>query len=541
MEDQMIQELVACWSARIPVIWTETYEEDRLELKLSQFINRVRTDENVRCISWKCTGGEDRTGGWSDLLVAEEGSEEARLSQMSFVTDDNPSQAILNLIDWANENDDTPCIAIMKDMHWYLTKNMFCRAVRDASALRATKTSLIFISPISNLPDDLRTDVTIVRPGLPERKSISSLVNEVEKTYPQACLEGVDKEALVEACRGLTLQQAEDVIARSLIHTGTSINVEYVRKAKAKVLSEVIGLTYEEFDKDFSDVGGLDGIKEWAQKRAGTFKQEARDFGIPPAKGIMIVGVPGTGKSLIGRAISNVYKHPLVSLDLGSLKGSLVGETEKNTRNALRQVDAIKPAILFIDEVEKGIPASSMAARDSGASAGMLGTILKWLQDREGGVFVVMTVNDLDGLPPELLRKGRLDEIFFVDLPDAKARGEIIKVHLKRIKRELPEKEIQILAENLGGKDWAYTGAEIEAAVNEGLMTAWNDNKRNLTINEIKVAASETVPLCTTMKERVESLRAWAKERARQATNSKRVKKDPRKRKIQTEKISLEE
>jgi SpoVK/Ycf46/Vps4 family AAA+-type ATPase len=249
------------------------------------------------------------------------------------------------------------------------------------------------------------------------------------------------------------------------------------------------------------------------------FSDEAKERKINIPKGYLIAGVPGTGKTLVCRAIANAFGIPLISLDLQSLKEKWVGTTESNTRNCIDRIEASKPCVLLLDEVEKSLY-SSGADVDNGASTGILGYVLRWLNDREGGVFVVMTTNNVMRLPPELLRKGRLDELFFVDLPRKEEREEILNIHLGKKGLEFPDKDVTELAKSLGGSDWAYTGSEIETFVNESLITAWSEGKREVQLGDIAREASLSVPLCKTMKEQISVLREWSKGRARSVSSS---------------------
>ena len=254
----------------------------------------------------------------------------------------------------------------------------------------------------------------------------------------------------------------------------------------------------------------MDNLKEWLIKRGRGFDRGAEDFGLTSPKGILLLGVPGTGKSLTAKAIGNLWKFPLLRLDMGKIFGGFVGESESNIRQALHIAQAIAPSILWIDEIEKGLSGASSSGRtDGGTSARVLGTFLTWMQEKTQPVFVVATANDISQLPPELLRKGRVDEIFFVDLPTEKEREEILKIHLKK-KRRKPEKfALSQIAQACQG----FSGAEIEEVIKEALFQAY-DESVEITDTHILQAIEKTYPLSKTMGNTIKNLRQWAKSRA---------------------------
>ena len=263
-------------------------------------------------------------------------------------------------------------------------------------------------------------------------------------------------------------------------------------------------------NEDLNDVGGLNSLKDWLKKRGKAFGLGAKDFGLDIPRGILLLGIPGTGKSLSAKAIANTWRFPLLRLDIGKVYAGIVGASEENIRNALNLAEAISPCVLWIDEIEKGLSGvKSSGSTDGGTSSRVLGTFLTWLQEKKKPVFVVATANDVSQLPPELLRKGRVDEIFFVDLPTEKAREEILSICLKRKKRNPTDFNLDSLAKKAKG----FSGAEIEEAIKEALFTAFDAGEQ---INDryIVDAMNRTYPLSKTMAEAIKSLREWAKARA---------------------------
>ena len=271
-----------------------------------------------------------------------------------------------------------------------------------------------------------------------------------------------------------------------------------------------------------TDVGGLSNLKDWLIKRGRGFDKGAKDFGLTYPRGILLLGIPGTGKSLTAKAIGNEWHFPLLRLDMGKIFGGIVGESERNIREALNIAEAIAPSIVWIDEIEKGMSGiSSSGSTDGGTTARVLGTFLTWMQEKTKPVFVVATANDISQLPPELLRKGRVDEIFFVDLPTEKEREEIIKIHLKKKNRKTEKFKTKELAKKSKG----FSGAELEEVVKEALFQAY-DEEKEVTDEHISDDIAKTFPLSRTMHETIEKMRKWAKSRAVSASTDEPEKLD---------------
>jgi SpoVK/Ycf46/Vps4 family AAA+-type ATPase len=263
------------------------------------------------------------------------------------------------------------------------------------------------------------------------------------------------------------------------------------------------------------NVGGLSHLKDWLQSRSGAFSERAREFGLPEPKGLLLLGVQGCGKSLTAKAIASLWRLPLLRLDVGAVMNAFVGSSEENMRKAIRISESLAPAILWLDEIEKGFSGTGGPGPDgdSGTTARVFATFLTWLQEKTKPVFVIATANSIDKLPPEMLRKGRFDEIFFVDLPSEAEREEIFRIHLRRRSREPMGYDVKSLAKLSEG----MSGAEIEAVVIEGLWRAFPEG-RELLLEDLEYAVRSTVPLSRTMAESIDALRAWARSRARPAS-----------------------
>jgi hypothetical protein len=349
------------------------------------------------------------------------------------------------------------------------------------------------------------------------RQLLAEIVQVLKKNNRTAIdLERGDAEALVKAAQGLTLSEAENAFAKAIAKDNRldASDVPLILDEKRQVIRKSGLLEYYPVQEGLKQIGGVDNLKFWLGRRAPAFGEAARRFGLPEPKGLLLLGIQGCGKSLTAKAVAAQWSLPLLRLDVGRIFSGLVGSSEENLRKAIRVAESVAPAVLWIDEIEKGLSGiSSSGATDSGVTARVFGGLLTWLQEKTAPVFVIATANRIEALPPELLRKGRFDEIFFLDLPSGEERREILDIHLRKRKRDparfdLPE--LAKLAEN-------FSGAELEQAVVEGLYHAVSDGK-DLEQAHLVKALGETLPLATTMKEEIARQREWAKTRTRPAS-----------------------
>jgi SpoVK/Ycf46/Vps4 family AAA+-type ATPase len=291
-------------------------------------------------------------------------------------------------------------------------------------------------------------------------------------------------------------------------------NFDVILSEKKNIIRKSGLLDFFESRYGMSDIGGLEPLKSWLKKRQKAFSQKARDFGLPLPKGILLIGIPGCGKSLTAKVVGSMWKMPLLRLDVGKVFGSLVGSSEENIRRVIRTAEAVAPSILWLDELEKGFAGvGSSGDTDSGTTARVFASFITWLQEKSSPVFVIATANDVSALPPELLRKGRFDEIFFVDLPTVEEREEIIRIHLRRKERDPGQFNIQEIRDNTQG----FSGSEIEQGIVSALYDAF-DEDTDITDKHLLDAAKEIIPLSYTMKEKIDSMREWAESRARSAS-----------------------
>ncbi len=321
--------------------------------------------------------------------------------------------------------------------------------------------------------------------------------------------------SIVNNLRGLSRRQIEQVVSATVCDDKVlnADDVSNVIRAKRQVLQSAGVLEFVDTPASMDEIGGLRNLKTWLSQRENALREDARDFGLSPPRGVLLLGVQGAGKSLSAKAIATAWKRPLMKLDPSVLYDRYVGESERRLRDALSQAEAMSPVVLWIDEIEKGFASAASTSNDGGLSRRMFGTLLNWMQEHTAPVFLVATANDIEALPPELLRKGRFDEIFFVDLPSREARAMILRIHLRKRRQDPTHFDIPALADACDG----YSGAEIEQAVVSALHALFSDRAKDpsahLTTERLRQAITASPPLSVTMAEKVADLREWAKDR----------------------------
>jgi SpoVK/Ycf46/Vps4 family AAA+-type ATPase len=415
-------------------------------------------------------------------------------------------------------------IFVLKDFDPFIAAPSVERKLRDvARALKATRKTVIILSPVLKIPSHLEKTITVVDYPLPTfedlKRILENMVRQVQDNpNVRITLEEEDTELFVKAALGLTAEEAESVFAKALVKDGRleRMDVQEVLSEKKQIIRKTGILEYYETDIQFNDVGGLDLLKDWLRKRKRAFTEKARAFGLPEPRGMLLIGVQGCGKSLTAKAVASLWELPLLRFDVGSVFAKYVGESEANIRKAIQVAESIAPCVLWIDELEKGF-SHMTGGEDSGTSARVFAYFLTWLQEKTSPVFVVCTANDVHRLPPELLRKGRLDEIFFIDLPTERERREIFEIHLRRRNRRPEDFDLDRLAQVSEG----FSGSEIEQAIIAALYDAFEE-EREVTTEDIVRNIQLTVPLSQTMREQIQSLREWARTRARQASSELR-------------------
>lgn len=418
----------------------------------------------------------------------------------------NPSAA-LDEVDQAQS--DKPSIFVLRDYHRFLEDVTVARQLRNmARTLPTSRKTIIILSPIMCIPIGLAEDITVLDLNPPDYEEIDYELSVMLRGVNVQLSPG-GRETLIKACQGLTMTSIRMGIAKSLASfkqideraIGLMLDEKKQRIRRTEVLE--FWPTGETLD----DIGGLDLLKRWFEQRAAAFTSEARVYGLPNPRGILLVGIQGTGKSLSAKATASLWQLPLLRLDIGRLMGGLVGESESRTREMIRIAEAMAPCVLFIDELDKGFAGlGSSFVGDSGTSARVFGTILTWMEEKTSQVFIAATANAVESLPPEVLRKGRFDEIFFIDLPSENERREIFEVHLTKVRpNRLREFDVETLAFHSEG----FNGAEIEQAIYEAMHFSF-DQRREFATEDILRAMSVIVPLSKTAEERIARIQEWA-------------------------------
>ncbi|MEW5821551.1 MAG: AAA family ATPase, partial [Cyanobacteriota bacterium] len=418
---------------------------------------------------------------------------------------------------------DEIAIYVLKDINPFFEDHKVVRKLRDVyAAARKSYKNILILSTKFNIPDELNKEVTVVDfpfPSLPElEKKLDEIIRSVEANPNiQININPEVKEQLLKAALGLTLNEAENVFAKAIVKDKTldEDDVQEVLFEKQQHIRKTGILEYCPVTEKIDEIGGLEILKEWLVKRSKAFSFKAKQFGLPSPKGVLLLGVQGCGKSLCSKAMASIWNMPLLRLDVGRVFSSYMGSSEENIRNVIKISESVAPCILWIDEVEKAFAGvKSSGSSDGGTTSRVFGTFITWLQEKTSPVFVIATANDITSLPPEFLRKGRFDEIFFVDLPSLKEREIIFDIQLKKYGHpEAAGSNIQVLAQRTDG----YSGAEIEQIVIAAMFDAFDTNSE-LKLNHLVKSIQATVPLSRTMTEDIEKLRQWAKYRARPAS-----------------------
>ena len=436
----------------------------------------------------------------------------------SFEVEDEEKQQPDLILEFFIKDENENLILLLEDFYPDLTedKPRMIKTLRNIALQNSQNKTLILSQPFLQLPRELEKDVHILELPFPNYEDLKAIYKKVCRAHNIPNANNPDN-GLIESALGLTIMEAEKAFALAYIENGslTGAEVPLIIREKENVIKKSGYLEYYHPKEEMKDVGGLTNLKDWLTKRGRGFDKFAKDFGLTYPRGILLLGIPGTGKSLTAKAVGNLWHFPLLRLDMGKIFGGIVGESEKNIREALNIAEAIAPSILWIDEIEKGMSGiSSSGSSDGGTTARVLGTFLTWLQEKTKPVFVVATANDISQLPPELLRKGRVDEIFFVDLPTVKEREEIIKIHLEKKNRKAENFNTKKLAEASKG----FSGAELEEVIKEALFQAY-DEVKIMSDEHILEAIGKTFPLSRTMHETISKMRLWAKSRAVSASS----------------------
>ncbi len=481
-------------NSRQPIITAETAEEERLE----QMLREVAGELGVPLFEWTVTAGLAKCGG------------------APIYNTEQPEQALANIPLIPGD-----AIFLLKDFARYCENDRICRRLRDlAEKFRTARRAIVISAASMKLPAELESEAASFQLSLPMVEELLPGVKGVfaELSREQQIPVALDAAGMAQVARnlaGLSGEEAMRTLRMCILSRG---------RADAGLLDDVLDAKRQGLRSDgliesvrrgtsFEDVAGLKRLREWIAKRKSVLTPEGQRFGLVPPKGILITGVQGCGKSLAARAVAGEWGFELARLDAGALYDKFVGESEKRLHKALELAQKMSPVVLWIDEIEKAFASGGGSGdADAGLSQRLLGTLLTWMQDRESGVFLAATSNNITALPPEMVRKGRFDEIFFVDLPGVEVRAALFVLHLKKRGRDASTFDVAKLAEESEG----FSGAEIEQAIGAGLYTAFAQQQQ-LTTEVLLAEMRATQPLSVTRAEEVESIREWARTRAASA------------------------
>ncbi|MBF2057005.1 MAG: AAA family ATPase [Cyanobacterium sp. T60_A2020_053] len=475
------QEFSLLLRACYPLIYISSTEEERVEKSIAQIIQSM---------------GNRHTYVWDFVEGYQDNPNNSNFAKR------NPLQA-LEFVEKLPEN--TGGVFILRDFHRFLEDISISRKLRNlARKLKAQPKNIIIIAEDIKLPNELREVFTVVDFPLPQAQEIKQ---EIERLMFNQSLPEELLIELVKASQGLSLERLRRVLTRAIAQNGKLEleDVELILEEKKQTIRQTKILDYYPTQEQISDIGGLDNLKEWLLRRGGSFSEAARAYGLPYPRGLLLVGIQGTGKSLTAKAIAHHWHLPLLRLDVGRLFAGLVGESESRTRQMIGIAEALSPCILWIDEIDKAFSGAD-GRGDSGTTSRVFGTFITWLAEKKSPVFVVATANNIQSLPPEVLRKGRFDEIFFVGLPNQPEREAIFKVHLNRLRpHNLKNYDLSRLAYETP----EFSGAEIEQTIIEAMHLGFSQN-RDFTNEDILMAASQIVPLARTAREQIAFLEDWA-------------------------------
>jgi len=397
---------------------------------------------------------------------------------------------------------------VLLDFHECWDSPQVKRKLRTlARQLKSTNKTIFITTPTLKIPQELRNDVVIMQVPLPSADDHRDILETLMKTPKlRVNISQGDKQRFAEAALGLTAAQSQRIYSKVMVTDGSldPNDIEMVNREKQEIIKECGALEYYSVTESAENVGGLTALKEWLRLRARAFSLEAREYGLPAPKGLALIGIPGTGKSLTAKMIGNAWKLPLLRFDVGAVFQSYIGQSEEGVRRALHLAETVAPCILWIDELEKAL---AHGGNDSGVSTRVFGTILTWMQERRAPCFVIATANNISLLPPELLRRGRFDEIFFLDLPTLDERSEIFSVHIAKRARDPKKFDLMALAQASDG----FVGAEIEQAVVDAMYVGF-DKQREFETLDLLAALKRQVPMSISQRENITALRSWLQE-----------------------------
>lgn len=504
MED-VFQKLILMIRAYYPVLYLHSYEYYRTKQKIKGIVELLRREgKKVNYYQWDCVYG---------LVQILPDKTEKRIERMQ-----NPLEVLAYILNSKKSGEKN--IFVLDDINNHIERDEVKLMFRKIAEATNNNTHAIILSSIYRLPAELEKYITVLQIPLPKRNELGEVLDIVAK-QSKVELKTNLRNRLIDAALGMTSMEADLAYCLASVKDGFDDKSPFtVSSEKEQIIRKSGILDYFLKNESLKDVGGMENLKEWLKKRQLAYDKEARDWGLKEPKGLLLLGVPGCGKSLIAKSIASSWNMPLLRLDVGKVFQGIVGSSEDNIRKAIATAEAVAPCVLWIDEIEKGLSGvQSSGATDGGVTSRIFSTILTWMQEKTAPVFVVATANNINQLPPELLRKGRFDEIFFVDLPSQKEKENIFSIHLQKNRQNVSSFALDILAQKAEG----FNGAEIEECVKEAMFTAYVESQESniapkLQMIHILDAIKNTVPLSKTMEKQITDLRKFAVSRAKNAS-----------------------
>lgn len=504
MED-VFQKLILMIRAYYPVLYLHSYEYYRTKQKIKGIVELLRREgKKVNYYQWDCVYG---------LVQILPDKTEKRIERMQ-----NPLEVLAYILNSKKSGEKN--IFVLDDINNHIERDEVKLMFRKIAEATNNNTHAIILSSIYRLPAELEKYITVLQIPLPKRNELGEVLDIVAK-QSKVELKTNLRNRLIDAALGMTSMEADLAYCLASVKDGFDDKSPFtVSSEKEQIIRKSGILDYFPKNESLKDVGGMENLKEWLKKRQLAYDKEARDWGLKEPKGLLLLGVPGCGKSLIAKSIASSWNMPLLRLDVGKVFQGIVGSSEDNIRKAIATAEAVAPCVLWIDEIEKGLSGvQSSGATDGGVTSRIFSTILTWMQEKTAPVFVVATANNINQLPPELLRKGRFDEIFFVDLPSQKEKENIFSIHLQKKRQNVSSFALDILAQKAEG----FNGAEIEECVKEAMFTAYVESQESniapkLQMIHILDAIKNTVPLSKTMEKQITDLRKFAVSRAKNAS-----------------------
>lgn len=504
MED-VFQKLILMIRAYYPVLYLHSYEYYRTKQKIKGIVELLRREgKKVNYYQWDCVYG---------LVQILPDKTEKRIERMQ-----NPLEVLAYILNSKKSGEKN--IFVLDDINNHIDRDEVKLMFRKIAEATNNNTHAIILSSIYRLPAELEKYITVLQIPLPKRNELGEVLDIVAK-QSKVELKTNLRNRLIDAALGMTSMEADLAYCLASVKDGFDDKSPFtVSSEKEQIIRKSGILDYFPKNESLKDVGGMENLKEWLKKRQLAYDKEARDWGLKEPKGLLLLGVPGCGKSLIAKSIASSWNIPLLRLDVGKVFQGIVGSSEDNIRKAIATAEAVAPCVLWIDEIEKGLSGvQSSGATDGGVTSRIFSTILTWMQEKTAPVFVVATANNINQLPPELLRKGRFDEIFFVDLPSQKEKENIFSIHLQKNRQNVSSFALDILAQKAEG----FNGAEIEECVKEAMFTAYVESQESniapkLQMIHILDAIKNTVPLSKTMEKQITDLRKFAVSRAKNAS-----------------------